>query len=130
MNFPVHRAFIPALVAVVVIVAVLGMPLVLGAPIHHENGCPFMPGQSFACATGIFEHITHWQSAFATIFAELFALATLALFVLRKQRIFFFSDQRLGRIQIHTHNPPRPTLFQELFSQGILNRKEPSLFFV
>ncbi len=114
----------------VVIVAVLGMPLMLATPMHHEVGCPFAPGQAAMCATNVLEHVKHWQVAFAVILVELLAVAALAVVVFRQWQILAFPEPSHARIRVSARAPDRPTLFQELFSRGILNRKEPSFSFV
>lgn len=119
------RAYVPFLLVIIVIVAVLGMPLFLASPMHHEMGCPFMSGQAAICATNILGHIQHWQTAFATILAEIFAIAALAFIALYQWRMIVLPERSFARIRIRSRTPARPTLLQELFSGGILNRKEP-----
>ena len=78
---------------------------------------------------GILEHMQHWQSALATILAEILTLCALVLFF-RKPFLAFLSDTKQTRWYTRIRMPDRPTLFQELFARGILNRKEPHMFFV
>lgn len=112
------------LVGIVIMMAVLGMPLMLSNPMHHEMGCPFMSGQAAFCATSLLEHIKHWQMAFGTILTELLLAAVLALIVLREWRAAGLREPSIARVRMRSREPDRPTLLQELFSQGILNRKE------
>lgn len=118
------RTYAPLILVIVVIVALLGMPLMLSSPLHHEMGCPFVPGQVALCATNIFEHITHWQTAFAMILAEILAVVALVLVALYQWRLVAPPEPGFARIRMRRRVPERPTLLQELFSQGILNRKE------
>ena len=118
------RAYTPFLLGIVVIVAVLGMPLMLMTTMHHEMGCPFAMGQATICATSILEHLQHWQIVFASILAELLLIAAFALIVLRQWELAVMPEPGLVRIRLRSHAPDRPTLLQELFSRGILNRKE------
>ncbi|MSU73549.1 hypothetical protein EXS56_00210 [Candidatus Kaiserbacteria bacterium] len=122
------RAYTPLLLVIIVIVALLGMPLLLASPMHHEMGCPFVSGETAFCATSILEHITHWQTAFATVLAEMLAVAALALVALYQRRVVVLPGRSFARIRIRSRTPLRPTLLQELFSRGILNRKEPLHF--
>ncbi len=97
----------------------VGPWMLLSMASDNGIGCPFMPGQESVCSMTVFDHISHWQNAFATILVEVLkypAVVGFTIFVLLIQR---------------RHNGPplcaietrHPTLFQELFSQGILNSK-------
>ncbi len=121
------RTYTPLLLAIVVIVAVLGMPVLLASPMHQEIGCPFMSGQTAICTSTVLEHLRHWQTAFATILAELLLIAALALAVMRQWRLSL-PEKRCERIRPRSRTPDRPTLLQELFSQGLLNRRESYRF--
>jgi len=81
-----------------------------------------MPGGQL-CATGILEHVSHWQNAFATIFFEILTLVAFALFVMQRWVPAVPSEHSFSRIRMRAPVPDRPTLLQELYSQGILNRK-------
>ncbi len=111
------------LVAILILLSFLGVFASMISFSHHEIGCPFFPGQAVLCETPL-QHFSHWQSSsIATglsIFAELLAiaLASLILFVLLQQE-----RERLRFT--HVVKAVRPTLFQELFSSGLLNPKIP-----
>lgn len=114
----------PFLLGVIVIVAVLGMPLMLATPmIHHEMGCPFAMGETAMCSMSVFDHIRNWQIAFAAIFAELL-MAALVLVALRQWELLTMPEPQCAYVHIRSRAPDKPTLFQELFSRGILNRQE------
>lgn len=99
--------------------AVLGPLFFISMPMEHGGGCPFMPGQVSMCSMTALDHIEYWQSAFTFILFEVLTFAAVALVLL-----FGFPP-----IQGRGHSPPRPirilhpTLFQELFSRGLLNPK-------
>ena len=117
-------AYTPLLLVIVLVVAVLGMPLLLASPTHHEIGCPFLSGQAALCASNVLEHVRHWQTAFAAIFAEMLSIAALTLLVALQWGGGALPERSFARIRMRARVPARPTLLQELFSQGILNRKE------
>ena len=116
------RAYTLLLLGIIVIIAVLGMPLMLASPMHNGIGCPFMTGEMTLCATSVLLHIQHWQTAFATILAEILLLCALALFFLRPFSAALF-DTGQARWHVRKHALPRPAVFPELFSDGILNPK-------
>ena len=86
---------------------------------HGEHGgCPFSPVQHALCATPL-EHLGHWQA----VFAEIALFALVAIFCTGTTLI---ADGLRGTLwRYRKRRPLRPTLLQELFSEGILNRKEP-----
>ena len=108
--------------------AVFGLYLPTMSATGHEVGCPFSPGGTVVCGVPL-AHLKHWQSAFAVVLAELLIFFALAL-------IFFFArynlfDPDVGQDSAYRRRqrvPIRPPLYQELFSDGILNRKEPYYF--
>lgn len=122
------QAYTPLLLVIILIVALLGMPLLFAGPMHHEMGCPFVSGEAAFCATNFLQHITHWQTAFAVVLGELLVIAGLALAVLYQWRVLMLPERSFARIRMRGRTPERPTLLQELFSRGILNRKEPHSF--
>ncbi len=105
-----------------ILMAVFGLYL----PQHmgHEMGCPFAPGESAMCAAP-FAHLQHWQSSFTTILAELLVLVALILIFFTRPDPQRDKDPQYQRFRLRQRVPLRPSLFQELFSRGILNRKEP-----
>ncbi len=82
-------------------------------------GCPFMQGQMSVCSMTVFDHIEHWQNAFLSVLVQTISFIALvasfgfAWLLLTKQE---WSPPRLFNLH-------RPTLFQELFSRGILHSK-------
>ncbi len=117
------RVFAPFLLTGFLLVAVLGMPLVLAGPTHHEAGCPFAIGQAALCATSVFEHVKHWQIAFATILAELLIAAALLYARISQWGSRPLSGYAPARIRVQGRAPHKPTFMQELFSRGILHTK-------
>lgn len=107
------------LIAAVFVMVVLGPFTLLSMSENHDVGCPFMQGQMSICAMSVFDHIEHWQSAFTTTLVDSFPyIAVVAA-------IGF--AYLLPRRNEWSPPPPsytaRPTLFQELFAQGLLNSK-------
>lgn len=94
---------------------------------HHDRDCPFMPGEYVICTMTAFDHITAWRHIFAftlpALFVCLLLLAT-ALCVWKH----FIPPKSPPAHHVSYHNQKRvltPLLYQELFSCGILNPKNP-----
>jgi hypothetical protein len=93
---------------------------------HHEPGCPFMPGEQVICQMDVFDHISAWQSTFASILPTIVPLILLVGIV----SVFWKYDSppdRLVRISLARwrEQSARVSIIQELFSNGILNPKAP-----
>ena len=107
------------LTAAIFVMVVLGPLSILTMSENHEVGCPFMQGQMSICAMSVFDHIEHWQSAFTTTLVD--SLPYIA--VVAAIGFAYLLPRR------NEWSPPsptytaRPTLFQELFAQGLLNSK-------
>ncbi|HEY4513997.1 MAG TPA: hypothetical protein VJH69_01590 [Candidatus Paceibacterota bacterium] len=90
----------------------------------HDSGCPLASGGAAICGETLL-HISHWQAVFAATLAE---LTIIFAFVVA---VFVFRDPAHERERdsalyfLHNYTSPRPTLLQELFAQGILNRRAP-----
>lgn len=111
------------LVATLILFSFLSVGISMISFSHHEIGCPFFPGQAVLCETPL-EHFSHWQSssiaAGLSFFAVLLAIAISSLF------LFAILQQERERLKPHhVCASARPTLFQELFSSGLLNSKIP-----
>ena len=106
------------------IVAVFGLFLPSMNHMEHDMGCPFAPGDTALCATPL-AHLGHWQTAFTAVLVELLTLFALAVLVFVHRHLFELHDKQYERHRWREHVPIRPTLFQELFSQGLLNPKVP-----
>lgn len=116
--------FATLVIASFVLAGVFGLGLMALEPAQHELGCPYSAGHTAMCDAG-FSHISHWQAMFLAVLAELMVLfAALACFFAFKVPPKDASHLLAYRWQ---RAPLRPTLLQELFSQGILHRKEPQL---
>jgi len=107
-----------------IIAAVFGLYLTIVSPMGHA-GCPFSVGAS-ACMAPL-EHLTHWQSSFVAIAAELVLIFTLVLVVVGSFGLLSADVWQYRLFKQRERIPKRPTLLQELFSQGILHRKEPQI---
>ena len=124
MNINTRTIAIPIPLAFTV-VAVFGLYIIF---FGHDQAtdCPLMPGEAVLCANFALVHITHWRSAFTAIFAEALLLIALA-FLYARPELSKLPDRQHVRLRTRERDPDRPTLFQELFSQGILNRKAPEV---
>ena len=111
---------LPLLIALVV-AAVFGVYITF-APMQHGAGCLMMPFEVALCGNSAAIHLEHWQSAFAAVLANVFLLLALALTFIRPE-LFKLPERRLVTFSARSREPARPTLFQELFSRGILNSK-------
>ena len=93
---------------------------------HHEPGCPFMTGEQSICPMGLLEHISAWRSTFTVSIPYIFLLVVNLFFVISLWQFtyppnnLFLISRRLKR-----NNNSLNFLYQELFSQGILNPKAP-----
>jgi len=108
-----------------IVAAVFGLYTIIFSSMEHETGCPFSVGAS-ACMAPL-EHLSHWQSSFAAIAAELVALFALVLIVVGSLGLLSADVRQYRLFKQRERIPKRPTLLQELFSQGILHRKEPQI---
>lgn len=92
--------------------------------------CPFMANTQALCEMNVLEHIAAWRSAFSSDFSQQNIFGFLALLFAAALCLKRTSPppRVLSRVPARSHEPQRPTLFQELFSQGLLNRKEPYVF--
>ena len=113
---------IVGVVAILVIFAVVGVSLVMAAPMDHDMGCPLMLGETVMCATG-FEHLFHFKWAFLAITAEILLLFIFIAYVSGFRNSLGIDNRQTVRYRVLERIPKRPTLFQELFSNGILNPK-------
>jgi hypothetical protein len=92
---------------------------------HHEPGCPFMPGEMAICMMDALDHITAWQKSFTI------TLPTLVTFLLLVSLIWAWKfegpPRQLVRYMMERRSTfiEKPSLYQELFSSGILNPKAP-----
>lgn len=119
-----QRNFALPILVIFLFVALFGLTLLLSHSGHHE-GCPLMSAQAVMCESSIVEHASMWNSMFASIITSLTLLIAIT-FLFRNEDGLIRAHERIrfrGTTQF-----PRPTLFQELFSRGILNRKEPHVF--
>jgi choline-glycine betaine transporter len=109
------------LLVIFLFVSVFGM-YAMFAHTGHDVDCPFMPS-AISCATSLVGHINHWQTAFASML-EILLLAIVVL--VRPRVLFAFVPQtERYRLDFRSTQGERPTLYQELYSRGIHNRKEP-----
>lgn len=111
--------------AAFVIAALFGVYGMVSLGHGAHGGCPVSPSEHTLCASPL-EHLSHWQVVFTAVFGQILALfALVAVFVGLITSAQDVSGQYSWRR--YTRTPLRPTLLQELFSQGILHRKEPQI---
>ncbi len=107
------------------VAAIFGLYVPLVDHQGHGMGCPFVSG--VALCSVLLEHIGHWQMAFMGVLIEMLILSILvAAFFIRLN----LGDPYAKRYALYRalHVPMWPVLFQELFSNGVLHRKEPYRF--
>ena len=118
-----NRILASCIVLSFVLVGTFGMTAFLNDPMHSGH-CPFTLDESAICTTSILQHLGHWQAAFADIVASGLLIAIFVLVQILPD-IFKLPDRRRAAL-FQIHRRPEPVLlFQQLFSQGILNRKVP-----
>lgn len=103
-------------------VALFGLPMLLSHSGHHE-GCPLAVAETALCNSTILEHMSLWQSMFASMLLSL-SLLIGALFISFRREFSLLIAEVQNRVRVKATISIRPTLFQELFRRGILNRKE------
>ncbi len=119
------KLYTSIILAAFIVAAVFGLYTVILSSMEHDTGCPFSVGAS-ACMAPL-EHLAHWQSSFAAIAAELVALFAIILIGVCRLGLLDPGIRQYRLFKQHERIPKRPTLLQELFSSGILHRKEPQI---
>lgn len=93
---------------------------------HHRPGCPFMPGEQIICNMTALDHIAAWQNAFTTTISTFSIYLLLVAVVLLVWKYYSPTDIFVRRLLLsRTREPVLVSLYQELFSSGILNPKAP-----
>lgn len=120
-----YRVFTAVLFGIFLFVALLGLPVFLS---HAEHGtmCPLMGAQAALCDSTILEHFSLWQAMFVSVLGAFALMLGIAVYVVAGIDVSFVQERI--RIRLCARATRRPALLQELFSRGILNRKEPYLF--
>ncbi len=96
---------------------------------HMEmSPCPFMQGHNVICNMNALGHISSWQAAFTAILSGQSLL--LSFLILTLGLLFDFNlwkpPDRYGlNLRIFNRQEKIPTLYERLFSEGILNPKAP-----
>ena len=95
---------------------------------HHEtSGCKFIAGEHVICQMDASDHISAWQSRFATVLPTILILSIIAVAVVLSWRHWYPPPEILltgmsYQREVALHIVP---IYQELFSRGILNSKIP-----
>ncbi len=105
------------------LMAVFGFYMPTTMPGGHEAGCPFVSVAATPCVA-LLEHVEHWQLAFTAVLGKLVLLILLVFVFLTFLGLRTIQDPQYERYRLRAHISLRPPLMQELFSQGILHRKE------
>jgi hypothetical protein len=120
------RTILASLLVIALIAgAVFGLYVMVGGHFTHEAGCTFMPASLALCAMP-FAHLKDWQAVYSAIFAQVVMLLSLVA-VCARGRLLGPLREKLRQsfaFAVLFRAPQRPSLFQELYSDGILNRKE------
>ena len=94
---------------------------------HMEmSPCPFMKGHEVICNMDALEHISAWQSTFTSILVDNYLLLSLLAFSiwgLFRYKIYRPPDKNILIPIFKDTNRNLPTLYEILFSRGILNSK-------
>ena len=119
MDLMRQRAVLPLLV-VFLFVALFGMYAMLSHD-AHERGCPLMMAEAVVCDATFVKHISVWQSLFASILLSFFTLFAIVIAFVSRVDTVHVHEYALFRSRGRV--PSRPTLLQELLSQGILHSR-------
>lgn len=114
------RLFASVLLAVFIVAAIFGVYVMVLHPMQEGMNCPYMPGGTALCALSSIAHLTLWQSSFAATLVA--SLAMLVFLVFARLEFPYLKERQRYRWRVRS-TPLPPTLFQELFSSGILNPK-------
>lgn len=119
----VSRQLASYLTAMLLVLAALLGPWMLVSMSMDQGhmGCPFMQGQATLCPMAVFDHLEHWQSAFATTLVEIISFAVVATFT----GLWRIPLSQNAWLPPPTRKVSRPTLLEELFSQGLLHPRAP-----
>ena len=117
--FRISFSYLFALALLLVIVA--GPAVLLTSMDAPGSDCFFMPHKEVVCDMSTLEHIEHWQSTFTSTIVK--SLIALGLAIVTVLVLWKYIRPRQSYRFAHYHAPPKPTLFQELFSRGLLNSK-------
>jgi uncharacterized membrane protein len=109
---------------VFIVVGLFGLRSLLSHSDHHSN-CPLQGATTVLCESTTIEHIGIWQAMFVAVLIVLVVSVGVHLFF---KRLDVPSSTERVRLRNTDFYNPRPTLLQELFSDGILNRKESYAF--
>lgn len=88
---------------------------------HGMSSCPFMPGEMSVCPMNILDHLSSWEEIFTSSLAEMLSFIVVVIATIG---IWFVAREPEGPPGYHRRYPI-PPLFQQLFSSGILNPKNP-----
>lgn len=122
------KTFAPLVIIGYIFIAVFGLLPMVGMShnmMNHDTNCPYSTDMQAVCDMG-FSHIRGWQVLSNVIIVTIFSILILAIFNLLQpfEKTLLINGVWLKRIRKRDEYTP-PDLYQELFSQGILNPKNP-----
>jgi hypothetical protein len=118
------RTLTCALLVAFITLAVFGLYLPFSAGHASHHGCPFSIGGTALCDVSL-SHIEHWQTALAATLVNAILLATVLFSVYVWFGVVRQTEVQYQRYRTRSKTPERPSLYRELFSDGVLNRKAP-----
>lgn len=118
------RTLAYALLVTFIVLAVFGLYLPFSSGHASHHGCPFSIGGTAICDASL-SHIEHWQAALAATLVNAVLLATVLFSTFVWFGVSHKTEVQYQRYRTRLKTPERPSLYRELFSDGILNRKAP-----
>lgn len=120
-----RRTLAISLVLACMFVALFGLSATTAAAHHHGEHCPLTGAEPSLCVT-VLDHIEHWHTIFAVVLSTLvvFGVLLLASRILWLSQVSIRKRRQVAR-PMRWHQTQRPSLLQELFSQGLLNPRVP-----
>jgi hypothetical protein len=116
-----------SVLAAFIFAAVFGLYAMAAMPTHaHGSNCPFSTPMPQVCGA-VLVHIEHWERTVLALLVEVLLLIAFAGTVLFTWYLAQNDLRGYVYVRLRERVPIRPALLQELFSQGILHRKEPQV---
>jgi hypothetical protein len=112
--------------AAFVLTAVFGLFAMVLSAHDHQSGCHGEASASVVCEE-VLAHIPHWQQVALAVAVEVLVLVAFAYVFFVRIAYGAAGNHVSAYARLRQRVPLCPTLFQELFARGILNRKEPLL---
>lgn len=113
------------MVCALILIAVFGIFGITASHGNHDMGCAYSLGELTLCAMQI-SYFNDWSSWGIAMLFSVFGFIALAAFLYGRvcSRLEVDVSCPMQRVRPEGTDPLQPTLFQQLYSDGILNRKE------